>query len=122
MLSYFHVSDVNVLPGRLPGQPLVNPETRKSQPRITKGNLSAPSEVWMLKNRGLRTIFSFHDRDPFRRRMRFISVMASGFWKEVTWLAGTIFSESAPSRCGTRVGHYAVAAFLKQKRTLDSGS
>ena len=30
---YFHVSDMNMLPGRLPGQPLVNPEGRKKAKR-----------------------------------------------------------------------------------------
>jgi hypothetical protein len=30
---YFHVSEMNILPGRLPGQPLVNPEKRKKQRR-----------------------------------------------------------------------------------------
>ena len=31
--SYFHVSDLNLLPGRLPGQRLVNPESRKNAKR-----------------------------------------------------------------------------------------
>jgi len=31
--QYFHVSEMNMLPGRLPGQSLVNPQTRKKQRR-----------------------------------------------------------------------------------------
>jgi hypothetical protein len=33
---YFHIADINMLPGRVPGQPLVNPDARKKARRKRK--------------------------------------------------------------------------------------
>jgi photosystem II stability/assembly factor-like uncharacterized protein len=34
--TYFHIADINILPGRMPGQPLVNPGERKDKGRKRK--------------------------------------------------------------------------------------